>query len=218
MSQLSVSELTQKLTLSKARSTATETPISLLDQNSFKRTLGYIPTASAKALAAPPATAPAFAPAVDWHNLDGNHVTSVKNQASCGSCVYFCTVALTESMVSTEKNLLFDLFKADPHFHSSHRASCGGWNASDSFNQIKSRGVSVETCFPYATAFPNNDPNYYYNNAELPHPTYKVCADHAATLVKINGVHNFGNDVVTAKNYLTSTGPISSTFDVYDDS
>jgi C1A family cysteine protease len=57
--------------------------------------------AMAPAAGAPPA--PNFAPAVDWRNRNGNHVTGVKDQRNCGSCVSFCTTGVTESMVSIEK-------------------------------------------------------------------------------------------------------------------
>jgi hypothetical protein len=112
-------------------------------------------------------------------------------------------------MSSIEKGQLLDLSEADQHFCSSHGASCGGWNHIDSFNQIKTRGVSDEACFPYATAFPNND----IWNAN---PTCKACPDRNARAVKITNLVNL-NSYTEAKNYLTSTGPIAAAFAVYTD-
>ena len=56
---------------------------------------------------------------------NGNHVTPVKDQGNCGSCVSFCSCGLVESMSSIEQHQLLDLSEADLHFCSSHGPSCG---------------------------------------------------------------------------------------------
>ena len=115
-----------------------------------------------RAAAGAAAAAGNFAPAVDWRNRNGNHVTSVKNQRQCGSCVSFCTCAVVESMASIEKGQLLDLSEADSHFCSSHGASCSGWDAGTAYGQFKSRGVLPEPAFAYMSAFDNppvQDPN-----------------------------------------------------------
>jgi C1A family cysteine protease len=210
MAELTIAELSQALLEKKARWVAAENNVTRMEPAARRKLLGFDAQTAKKA---PPAAAAAgvngFAPAVDWRNRNGNHVTSIKNQGGCGSCVSFCTVAVTESMASIEKGQLLDLSEADQHFCSNHGASCGGWNHEDAFNQIKSRGVASESCFPYPTAFPNND---IWNGP----PSCKLCPDRNSGVVKISTLTNL-NSNADAKNYLTNTGPIAGAFAVYTD-
>ncbi|SEW08913.1 C1 family peptidase [Kaistella antarctica] len=216
MAQLNFADLSKELRKVGARWSAMENTISRLEPVERKKMLGFDISTAMKAnfSAAQPDSKSglAFDPAVDWRNRKGgNHVTSVKSQGGCGSCVSFCTVAVTESMASIEKGQLLDLSEADAHFCSSHGASCGGWNHTDAFNQIKIRGVSDEACFPYASAFPGN--NVW---AKPPAPTCHPCADRNSRVTKITQLHNL-NSYQEAKNYLTTTGPIACGFKVYED-
>src|SRR6516165_3381794 len=162
MPVLNVDDLNNELRAAGARWRARLTPQSLLSDDEKKALLGVIFTPSDLALAAAPAAAPeaaagaaAFAPAVDWRNRNGNHVTSVKDQKNCGSCVSFCCTAVVESMASIEDGQLLDLSEADSHFNSAHGASCGGWNADACMEQIKQRGLVNEATLPYMNAFDN---------------------------------------------------------------
>src|SRR5690606_13904497 len=83
--------------------------------------------------------APNFAPAVDWRNRGGNHVTPPKDQGGCGSCVSFCCAGLVEPMCSIEHGQRPDLSEADSHFCSNHGANCGGWWPNDALTEIRSR-------------------------------------------------------------------------------
>jgi C1A family cysteine protease len=168
---------------------------------------GYTPRPAAAAAAAP--VVATFAPSVDWRNKNGNFVTAVKNQGGCGSCVSFCTVAVTESMAAIEKGQLLDLSEADQHFCSSHGANCGGWWHSTAFDQIKARGVAPESAFPYETAFPSN-------NIWSSPPTCKAIPNRDSMVVKISGTTTI-TDVTSAKNYLTDKGPLAAIIEVYDD-
>ena len=218
---IDIGALAADLTNAQARWTARQTPHSLLSDDEKKALLGNDITADDQALAAAPRAAEAapavaaFAPAVDWRNHGGNHVTSVKNQLVCGSCVSFCCTALVESMASIELGQLLDLSEADSHFCSPHGPSCGGWNHNDCLEQIKQRGVVPDAVFPYMTAFaspPQVDPN-------PPHYWIPHCANivnRAASAVKIT---NRGSlvGIVDRKNYLSDHGPCAASFDVYDD-
>src|SRR5262245_27546853 len=108
MPALDTAELIRSLRDSRAGWIARETPQSLLSDDDKKALLGVVVTPEDRALAAaPPAqaaprTPAAFAPAVDWRNRNGNHVTTVKDQMYCGSCVSFCCTAVVESMASIE--------------------------------------------------------------------------------------------------------------------
>jgi hypothetical protein len=175
-----------------------------------------LPPESAAAKAPPMmgAEPAAFAPAVDWRNHGGNHVTSVKDQKRCGSCVSFCCTGLVESMASIEHGQLLDLSEADSHFCSSHGASCGGWWADDCLEQIRTRGVVPDALATYMAAFdnpPQNDPN---NPAVWIAHCHNV-ADRSPA-VKITS-HGDLVSITDRKNYLSNVGPCSASFDVYDD-
>jgi len=220
MAPLNTAALVQTLRDSAARWTARETPQSQLTDDDKKALLGVIFTPEDRALAANPpaeaaATGPvAYAPAVDWRNRGGNHVTSVKDQKHCGSCVSFCCTAVVESMASIEHGQLLDLSEADSHFNSNHGPSCGGWNADACLEQIKQRGVVSDTALPYMNAFdnpPQNDPA-----TNLWKPYVRSTPNRAATQVSINS-HGLIGGVSARKQYLTDIGPCSASFDVYDD-
>jgi hypothetical protein len=219
---IDIRALTSELADAKARWTPRQTTHSLLTDDEKKALLGNNISDEDQALAAaPPAVeaalpvAAAFAPAVDWRSHNGNHVTSVKNQLVCGSCVSFCCTGLVESMASIELGQLLDLSEADSHFCSSHGVSCGGWNQNDCLEQIKQRGVVPDALFPYMSAFaspPQVDPN-------PPHYWIPHCANivnRAASAVKI-GAHGSLVSIVDRKNYLSDHGPCAASFDVYDD-
>lgn len=210
MSNLSITDLSSLLKNKTARWQAFETEVSKMEDVKRKSLLGVeVPAEFKFATPAATAAAPAFAPAVDWRNRNGNHVTSIKQQGGCGSCVSFCTVAVTESMASIEHNQLLDLSEADQHFCSSHGANCGGWWHDTAFQQIQSRGVCDEACNPYAAAFTNND---IWNGT----PSCKSCADRNNRAVKIKNITTV-NSMTDAKNYLTSTGPLAAIIEVYTD-
>jgi hypothetical protein len=106
-------------------------------------------------------------------------------------------------MSSIEQHQLLDLSEADLHFCSSHGPSCGGWWPDQALDQVKTRGVSDDACFPYATA-------------GVPNPTCKACADRDKRAVKITSHGSIAN-VVDRKNYLTNTGPCSAVLHVFND-
>ncbi len=209
-------KLAETLIKAKARWNAGETTIASKAPQERKRMLGAIPSEEALGVlaalrAAPPqlATTPAFAPAVDWRNKNGNHVTQVKDQGGCGSCVSFGSVGLCESMAHIETGAWVDLSEADSHFCSSHGANCTGWWPDLCLDQIKARGVCDEACFPYPSAFPGND------IWQSP-PSCHVAPDRNARILKIGARHVL-TDPTAVKNYLTSTGPVVGCFTVYTD-
>ena len=215
---LDTKTLAAKLTQGKARWQARATPLSLLSDADKKAMLGAIITPAENAAATAPqsfsAAAPAFAPAVDWRSHNGNHVTSVKNQKNCGSCVSFCCTALVESMASIERGQLLDLSEADSHFCSSHGPSCGGWNSNDCLEQIRVRGVVPDALFPYMAAFEN--PPVVDPSSHLWVPHCGNVPNRAASAVKISS-HGQLTALVDRKNYLSNSGPCAASFDVYDD-
>jgi C1A family cysteine protease len=207
--------LATQLTQAKARWRAADTDVSRLDAAARARLLGAVPSADAvnfmAAVRAAPelAAAPAFAPAVDWRNKGGNHVSAVRDQGGCGSCVSFGTVALLESMAHIETGRWVDLSEADAHFCSSHGANCGGWWPDQCLDQVIARGVCDEVGFPYASAFPGG--NLYSGP-----PVCRVPANRATRTTSITARHPLGS-ATAAKNHLTNVGPVTGCLDVYTD-
>jgi C1A family cysteine protease len=216
---LDTRSLASSLAERRARWQPRHTPQSDLSDERKKALLGVVLDRGALATAMSPramaaAPVPAFAPAVDWRSRNGNHVTAVKDQMNCGSCVSFCTSAVTESMASIEKNQLLDLSEADLHFCSAHGASCGGWWPDQAYNEIKSRGVVPESAFTYLNGFdnpPQTDPN---THVWIPHCVN--VPNRNAIAVKITNTGTLAN-ATDRKNYLSNTGPCSAVFHVFDD-
>lgn len=210
MAILNFDALSDALRTTQAKWQAAENAITRLPDDQRKALLGLqVPLGyQLPATAGEPAQAN-FAPAVDWRNRNGNHVTPVKNQGGCGSCVSFCTVAVTESMASIEKGQLLDLSEADQHFCSNHGANCGGWWHPNAFQQINTRGVCNEAGFPYPSAFPNND-------IWASPPVCHLVPDRNNRITKITNIRSL-TSATDIKNYLTNVGPVAAAFDVYTD-
>jgi C1A family cysteine protease len=131
MSKINISELVADLQKGDTNWQARETTVSQLPDPQQKALLGVVVNTeelagimNKKAAAAPVAN---YAQQVDWRNHNGNHITSVKDQGGCGSCVSFCATAVVEAMASIEHGQLLNLSEADLHFCSSHGANCGGF-------------------------------------------------------------------------------------------
>jgi C1A family cysteine protease len=90
----------------------------------------------------------------DWRHMDGkNYITTVKDQAACGSCYAQSSVGAVEAKHNIEaksQSPNFDL--AQQYFVSpcfSGVGSClGGWHT-EVFKRIKTDGVFDEACMPY---------------------------------------------------------------------
>jgi YVTN family beta-propeller protein len=206
MPVIDIEELRRALANAHARWQARQTVQSTLNDEQKRRLLGVVVNAAALAAAmARPAVpaVPAFAPAVDWRNHNGNHVSTVKDQGQCGSCVSFCICALVESMSSIENGQLLDLSEADLHFCSAHGANCDGWWPDNALESVRTRGVSDDACFPYASA-------------GIPNPQCRPCANRDARAVKITS-HGDLTNITDRKNYLSNVGPCSGVLHVFND-
>jgi C1A family cysteine protease len=203
----SIQKLSTSLETANARWAATDTPLFQLTDAEKARRLGVIIDPAALATAMAPrakAVAPQFEQAIDWRNRNGNHVTPVKDQGACGSCVSFCTVATIESMASIELGQSLNLSEADLHFCSSHGATCDGWWPDRAYDELKSRGVVHEAQFPYASAFSGANPTC---NTRTNREAYAVRITESTTL----------QSAVERKNWLTQVGPCSAVMRVFDD-
>jgi C1A family cysteine protease len=81
-------------------------------------------------------------------------------------------------------------------------ASCSnGWWPVDALNEYKSKGVADEACFPY--------------NASATSCT--ACSDWANRVTKITGQKDLTNNPAAIKDWISTRGPVSTCFYVYDD-
>jgi len=204
----SIDQLNVQLQSSSARWVARQTPQSLLPELERVHLLGVMVNEAALSAAVAhqaEASAPNFAPVIDWRNRNGNHVTEVKDQGGCGSCVSFCTVATVESMASIEHGQKLNLSEADLHFCSAHGANCGGWWPDDAYNALKTRGTPDEACFPYDSAFDASGK-----------PSCKSCPDRNERAVKVTQSTTLVS-AVDRKNWLTNVGPCCAVMYVFND-
>jgi C1A family cysteine protease len=148
---------------------AAETPISALSVEDQKSRLGLdvneqlmrsvqqVIQASETAEMAMPALR-AAPTSVDWRNNSGNFVTSIKDQANCGSCVSFATLATIESRVNIScrtPGTARDYSEAYLFYNGCGHCCGTGWYFSQALDFCKNSGVAVESQFPYT---PGNQP------------------------------------------------------------
>lgn len=90
--------------------------------------------------------------AVDWRNNNGNWVSPIRNQLSCGSCVSFACCATIESRLKIacrNAGLGTDLSEAHLFFCGCGNCCNNGWNFAPALNHCKTTGVGLESEFPY---------------------------------------------------------------------
>jgi C1A family cysteine protease len=199
------------------------TPLSLLSPEAQKEHLGVNPPpgemtaeeAAAQALAtqadiAAEAIGAVTAPvAYDLRNVGGkNFVTGIRDQKSCGSCVAFGTIATAESTLRVQRGdpaLAVDLSEAHLffcHARARGRTCSTGWWPNEAFDDFKSKGVADEACYPYNLANTNCS---------------GLCSDWANRVVKITGYQNLTSKPAQIKEWVSTKGPVSACFSVYED-
>ena len=87
----------------------------------------------------------------DWRDVNGkNYVTSIRNQAGCGSCVAFGTLGALEAVVQIELDEIFDCDLSEAFLFFCGGGSCeSGWHLSKAAYFVRNTGVVDEFCFPY---------------------------------------------------------------------
>lgn len=146
----------------------------------------------------------------DWRNVSGNnYITSVKNQASCGSCVAFGTIATVEGTLRVLRgnpNLAVDFSEAHLFYclAGSEGRTCGGatggWWPDYAMNKFRDVGVIPESAYPYTAGD-------------------QACGAPAGwqnMVTKISGYHAITN-AADMKTWLSTRGPLSACFTVYND-
>lgn len=163
---------------------------------------------AATARLAAPSAAAAAPPRHDWRNVAGaNYVTSIKDQAGCGSCVAFGTVAVLESMVriaAKQPGLAVNLSEAYVYHclgASNGAIPCpdGGWWPHQALTAMRS-GVT-------------DDANYPYTDKAQP---CRRGSDWKSRLTKFAGFTR-KTSVSAMKAYLSTVGPLVACFTIYED-
>lgn len=163
-------------------------------------------TATAR-LAMAPALAAAAPPKHDWRNVAGaSYLTAVKDQAGCGSCVAFGTVAVLESMVriaakqpglavNLSESYAFNCLGPD---HGAYPCPDGGWWPHQALSAMKS-GVADEANFPY-----------------IDQPGCRRGTDWKSRLTRFDGFTR-KTSIGAMKTYLSTVGPMVACFTIYED-
>ena len=221
--KLKIEDLKSELLASNATWVAAENEFTSLSESEMQKFLGFTPgpgeaslmEREKQALASFAAFkvakgAVGYPTTFDWRNVGGNnYVTSVKNQAACGSCVAFGAIATTESTMRVLRgnpNLAIDFSEAHLFYclGGSEGRKCGGanggWWPENAFNKFRDVGVIPESAYPYT----GGD---------------QACgapANWQSMVTKISGYHAITN-AADMKNWLSTRGPLTACFAVYND-
>ena len=195
-----------------AKWTAGETSMMKLSKEERKKRVGLILEFSPEnemsfASEEPVSVVPA---SLDWRNNNGDFVTPVRNQASCGSCWAFATTAAAESAWLIAQNWSdMDLNLAEQILVScSGAGDCGGGYIGSSSSYIKNTGLPEEICFPYR-ALDCND--------STPVCCTQACLNWTNSTYKIDSYSGVSAAVDAIKNALNTNGPLVTTMAVYND-
>lgn len=150
-----------------------------------------------QALSTPRFAAPV---SVDWRSNNGNWVSPIRNQLSCGSCVSFATVGTIESRLKIVHN---DSSRNDD-FSEAHLFFCGcgqccgtGWNFAPSLDFAQNTGLAPESAWPYQ-------------------PVNQPCNPNVTPTFKISGWKRVLS-VADRKQSLATTGPMVAGMAVFSD-
>jgi len=138
-----------------ARWEAGDNPIFRLSAEEQKRLCGAIPDSPDAVqdhlgvIQSPKANLPER---LDWRNKDGiNWLTPIRNQAGCGSCVAFGTMAAFEGLINIHCDSPGqDLDLSEQHIFSCGGGSCyNGWWPEEAAQYLQDYGAPLESCLPY---------------------------------------------------------------------
>lgn len=141
----------------------------------------------------------------DWRSHGG--VTSVKNQANCGSCWAFASLGALESKILIQSGSAYDLSEENLKECNYLSYGCGGGNSFIATNYFTRQGTVLESCDPYHDW--DTD----------------ICSTACAKVKQVTDWRLLANDLNTIKAAVYSNGPISTTmyasfpgFNAYDGS
>ena len=146
----------------------------------------------------------AHPPVFDWRNKDGGDwTTPIKDQASCGSCWAFGSLAAVEAQYNIEKgNPDMDIDLSEQEMVSCSPGDCGGWHIPGTMNWLRDNGTVYESCFPYEAS-------------DAP-PCDDHCSDWWRNVWKIEGWGSVSSSIDAIKERLLDA-PLPTGMTVYTD-
>jgi C1A family cysteine protease len=160
--------------------------------------------AQANVEAPKPKVAYGYPTAKDWRNINGQDwTTAIRDQASCGSCTAFGTIAAIESrmeIANGNPNLNPNLSEAHL-FYCGCGSCCGtGMHPSSAMDFARDTGIVDEACYPYTAG----------------NQSCNACSDWQNRVTKLANWSGTRN-VDEMKQALADYGPFEATMAVYDD-
>jgi Papain family cysteine protease len=153
-----------------------------------------------RAAGAQPPAAAAHPAALDWRNRFGRSwITTVRDQNPCEACWAFASTALVESALTIEHSYRARLSEGDLHDGMGSKCAWSN-NLVDAFKHLATHGLADPGCWPWRT----DDAAY------APTP------DRGGRTVLMPLVKWIGN-VDQQKDWLDSTGPLATFFEVWHD-
>lgn len=148
---------------------------------------------------------------LDWRNKNGrNWIPPIRNQANCGSCVAFASIAVMEAQLNISSTIPGMNIRLSPqHLFACGGGSCdNGWYPYGAIEQLQTVGVADEACMPYVSGATAKDVG-----------CDGACADAAKRVYKVT---DFGTPTrffknVTAVKKALQHGPVMTTLRIYTD-
>ncbi|XP_071548230.1 dipeptidyl peptidase 1-like [Panulirus ornatus] len=144
----------------------------------------------------------------DWRNVSGvNYVSPVRDQGNCGSCYAFASMANLESQVRiATRNQRQDVFSPQDVVSCSvlSQGCMGGFDYLIAGRYAQDQGVVAEEC------------NRYTGTDSICYSSQSCARTYVSEYVHVGGYYGACNEEAMLE-ALVTTGPISTSFEVYDD-
>lgn len=163
----------------------------------------------------------------DWRNRpQGNYLTNIRNQGSCGSCWSFAVVGVTEAALNIANNTVgnnYDLSEQYMVTDCDTVGDCCGGYTNTAMGHMVTIGVPDEACLPYAdgggctcssyhncntdcTYSDNTSGNYECSNRECA----DRCSDWESRMVTLDHYGYVSSDRPTIQAELIEKGPLKA--------
>ncbi|MEA1927844.1 MAG: C1 family peptidase [Candidatus Auribacterota bacterium] len=142
---------------------------------------------------------------IDWRYNNGNFVSPIKDQETCGACWAFAAVGALESTIAVSNNTpgtLYDLSEQILISCCTEANGCNGGSTLDAARFLVTDGTSYEDCFPYQSTDIS---------------CTQACPGWRDYSFKIQNFQPVVWTLEALKEAICLHGPIQSTMDVYSD-